>query len=162
MTRAIFLGCVPQQVLVSRNVCHRVRVTQMQDQSQLSCHCHTISSLTAWPTTIKQPFCYRTIERSFRFLLQLLLSLHLLILLQFQPFYRPKPGGPFVAWYHTGAPQPFPWEIDVLGDGMYGAHGGSGLSAMGGSIRKGELLPATGAIAHALKVELWAHRLAPC
>jgi hypothetical protein len=61
-----------------------------------------------------------------------------------------------------GSPQPFPWEINVLGDEMYGAHGGSGLSAMGGSIRKGELLPATGAIAHALKVELWAHRLAPC
>jgi hypothetical protein len=43
---------------------------------------------------------------------------------------------------------------------MYGAHGGSGLSAMGGSIRKGELMPNTGAIAHALKLELWAHRLA--
>ena len=81
------------------------------------------------------------------------------MLLQFQPFYRPKPGGAFVAWYHTGAPQPFPWQIDVLGDGTYGAHGGSGLSAMGGSIRRGELLPATGAITHALKVELWAHRL---
>ena len=47
--------------------------------------------------------------------------------LQFQPFYRPKPGGPFVAWYHTGAPQPFPWQISILGDGVYGAHGGSFL-----------------------------------
>ncbi len=49
------------------------------------------------------------------------------MLAQFQPFYRPKPGGAFVAWYHTGAPQPFPWQIDVLGDGTYAAHGGSFL-----------------------------------
>lgn len=48
--------------------------------------------------------------------------------------------------------------MDILGDGALGAHGGSGLSALGGTIRVGELLPSTGAIAHALKLELWAHR----
>lgn len=36
----------------------------------------------------------------------------------------------------------------------YGAHGGSGLSSIGGSIRLGELLPHTGPIAHALKIEI--------
>lgn len=79
-------------------------------------------------------------------------------LLQMQPFYRPAPGAPFVAWYHTGAPNPFPWTLDILGDGALGAHGGSGLSALGGSLRLGELLNTTGAITHALKLELWAHK----
>ena len=32
-------------------------------------------------------------------------------LLQMQPMYRQKAGGPFVAWYHTGAPNPFPWQV---------------------------------------------------
>ena len=79
-------------------------------------------------------------------------------LVQMQPFYRPQAGGAFRAWYHTGAPQPFPWEVDVLGDGALGAHGGSGLSSFGGAIRLGELLAATGPIQHALKLELWAHK----
>ena len=79
-------------------------------------------------------------------------------LVQMQPFYRPAAGGPFIAWYHTGAPQPFPWEVDVLGDGALGAHGGSGLSSFGGAIRVGELSDSTGPIMHALKLELWAHR----
>ena len=81
-----------------------------------------------------------------------------LTLVQMQPFYRPQAGGAFRAWYHTGAPQPFPWEVDVLGDGALGAHGGSGLSSFGGAIRMGELLDTTGPIMHALKLELWAHR----
>jgi hypothetical protein len=79
-------------------------------------------------------------------------------LVQLQPFYRPEAGGPFIAWYHTGAPQPFPWEVDVLGDGALGAHGGSGLSSFGGSIRLGELNASSGPIKHALKLELWAHQ----
>lgn len=78
-------------------------------------------------------------------------------LVQMQPLYRAETTGNFVAWYHTGAPQPFPWTVDVLGDGNLGAHGGSGLSSFGGTIRTGELLPATGPIRHALKLELWAH-----
>lgn len=78
-------------------------------------------------------------------------------LIQMQPLYRATAGGPIVAWYHTGAPQPFPWNISILGDGNLGAHGGSGLSSFGGTVRLGELLNSTGPITHALKLELWAH-----
>jgi hypothetical protein len=78
-------------------------------------------------------------------------------LVQMQPLYRPSAGGPIVAWWHHGAPQPFPWSNSVHGDGALGAHGGSGLSAIGGAIRLGELLPGAPPIAHALKLEVWAH-----
>jgi hypothetical protein len=78
-------------------------------------------------------------------------------LVQMQPLYVPKAGGPIIAWYHTGAPQPFPWEMSILGDGALGAHGGSGLSSFGGAVRLGELLPGAPPIAHALKLEFWAH-----
>ena len=42
----------------------------------------------------------------------------------------------------------------IFGDGIGGAHGGSGLSSIGGSIRLGELLPGAPPIPHALKIEL--------
>ena len=42
-------------------------------------------------------------------------------------------------------------DADLYGDGIAGAHGGSGLSALGGTIRLGELVP-RGAIRHALKI----------
>lgn len=82
-------------------------------------------------------------------------------LMQFQPLYRPTAGGPIIAWWHAGAPQDFPWEIDIRsGDApvlqsALGSHGGSGLSGIGGTIRLGELLPDAPPIAHALKLELW-------
>lgn len=46
---------------------------------------------------------------------------------------------------------------DIYGDGIRGGHGGSGLSSIGGTIRKGEL---TGSepIRHALKVNLWGEK----
>ena len=69
-------------------------------------------------------------------------------LVQMQPLYVPEAGKPIIAWWHTGAPQPFPWTMDILGDGNLGAHGGSGLSAFGGSIRQGELLPGAPPINH--------------
>ena len=78
-------------------------------------------------------------------------------LVQMQPLYRGTAGAPFIAWWHTGAPQPFPWNVSILGDGALGAHGGSGLSAIGGTIRLDELLEGSPPIAHALKLELWAH-----
>lgn len=78
-------------------------------------------------------------------------------LVQMQPLYRGTAGGPIIAWWHTGAPQPFPWNNSILEDGLWGAHGGSGLSAIGGTIRLGELLPGAPPIRHALKLELWAH-----
>jgi hypothetical protein len=48
-------------------------------------------------------------------------------------------------------------NVDLYGSGVTGAHGGSGLSALGGSIRLGELRPgsATGP-RHALKVNVYA------
>ena len=45
-----------------------------------------------------------------------------------------------------------PQTIDIFSDGILGAHGGSGLSAYGGSIRSGELSPNAPPIAHAIKV----------
>jgi hypothetical protein len=47
---------------------------------------------------------------------------------------------------------------DIYGHGMYGAHGGSGLSAIGGALRVGELSPTSGAIRHALKVNLFGRK----
>ena len=48
-------------------------------------------------------------------------------------------------------------DCDAFGPGITGAHGGSRLSAIGGMIRAGELLPSTPPIQHALKLELYAH-----
>jgi hypothetical protein len=45
-------------------------------------------------------------------------------------------------------------DQDLYGPGIYGAHGGSGLSAIGGTLRLGELSPTSGAIRHALKVNV--------
>ena len=96
-------------------------------------------------------------------------------LVQMQPLYRVAPGAPILALYHQGGPDPFPWTVgvtllysllsyisfylclDVLGGGALGAHGGSGLSSVGGTIRLGELLPDAPPITHALKLEFYAH-----
>lgn len=49
------------------------------------------------------------------------------------------------------------WPNDLLGDGALGAHGGSGLSALGGTLRIGELRPwDTTGPRHALKLDVWA------
>lgn len=44
--------------------------------------------------------------------------------------------------------------VSLYGDGIRGAHGGSGLSAIGGAVRVGELVPG-GTIRHVLKVNLF-------
>jgi hypothetical protein len=49
-------------------------------------------------------------------------------------------------------------DTDLYGEGLYGAHGGSGLSAIGGSLRCGELTPTSGPIRHALKVNIFARK----
>jgi hypothetical protein len=49
-------------------------------------------------------------------------------------------------------------DEDLYGMGYYGAHGGSGLSCIGGTLRVGELVPGAGPIRHALKVNLYAAR----
>jgi hypothetical protein len=46
-------------------------------------------------------------------------------------------------------------DVGLYGHGMTGAHGGSGLSAIGGAIRVGQLVPG-GEINHAIKVNLYA------
>lgn len=46
-------------------------------------------------------------------------------------------------------------DQDIFEDGMYGSHGGSGLSAIGGTLRLGELTPTSGPIRHALKVNIF-------
>lgn len=64
---------------------------------------------------------------------------------QTQPIHR-CPGGFVVTQYDFDS-------VDAFGDGRLGAHGGSGLSAVGGAIRVGELVPGS-AIRHALKFEV--------
>lgn len=44
--------------------------------------------------------------------------------------------------------------VDIYGDGIYGSHWGSSLSAMGGSIREGELTDENVDIHHALKLNI--------
>jgi hypothetical protein len=66
---------------------------------------------------------------------------------QSQPFTRCTPGDAATAL--VTAP-----DADIYGDGIRGAHGGSGLSSIGGTIRLGEWVPG-GAIRHAVKFDLW-------
>ncbi|WP_307717586.1 hypothetical protein [Streptomyces sp. V4I23] len=48
--------------------------------------------------------------------------------------------------------------VDIYGDGIRGAHGGSGLSAIGGTLRVGELRPGGQAPRHALKIDVYARQ----
>lgn len=76
---------------------------------------------------------------------------------QMQPAYRCAAGGPLLARFGNatdGCPQQFPNVTSIFGDGTLGSHGGSGLSGVGGAIRVGELLPDSGPIKHAIKIEL--------
>jgi len=66
---------------------------------------------------------------------------------QQQPLHVCGTGGTVTAQYV------FPDNNIRSGDGIRGAHGGSGLSSMGGSLRVGELVP-DGALTHALKINL--------
>ena len=43
----------------------------------------------------------------------------------------------------------------LYGDGIQGAHGGSMLSSIGGTIRLGELRPNSGPMRHALKINIY-------
>ncbi len=49
-----------------------------------------------------------------------------------------------------------PPNVNLYGDGIRGAHGGSGLSAIGGALRLGELDEPDDTIRHVLKVNLYA------
>jgi hypothetical protein len=50
-------------------------------------------------------------------------------------------------------------NVDLYGTGITGAHGGSGLSAIGGSIRVGELRPGQQGPRHALKINVYAKQV---
>lgn len=70
-------------------------------------------------------------------------------IVQSQPLARCSAGGPATSLVS------FP-PVDLYGDGRIGAHGGSGLSAIGGSLRLGELRPGVAAPRHALKINVYA------
>ncbi|MBX2870971.1 MAG: T9SS type A sorting domain-containing protein [Saprospiraceae bacterium] len=72
-------------------------------------------------------------------------------IVQTQPFHICGTGGSAVSQFRP------PDEDIYSGDGIRGAHGGSGMSSIGGTIRLGELLP-NGVIRHALKVNLYAQK----
>ena len=68
---------------------------------------------------------------------------------QIAPLARIEQGGPVFGWKWA--------DEDLLGAGAGGSHGGSYLSALGGSIRRGEL---TGPdpIRHVIKMDLWGQK----
>ncbi len=47
-------------------------------------------------------------------------------------------------------------DVNIYGDGIYGAHGGSGLSAVGGALRLGELDEPDDTVKHVLKINVYA------
>lgn len=69
-----------------------------------------------------------------------------------QPLFRCTPGSPVLSLLKGG--QKGKDDI-VSSNGTWGAHGGSGLSSIGGTIRLGELLPNASSIRHALKLQLY-------
>ena len=70
-----------------------------------------------------------------------------------QPLYRCTPGSPVLSILMKGLTA---MDDIVSGNGTWGAHGGSGLSSIGGTIRLGELLPNAPPTRHALKLQLFA------
>mmetsp|Transcript_96404 Transcript_96404/g.118151 ORF Transcript_96404/g.118151 Transcript_96404/m.118151 type:complete len:362 (-) Transcript_96404:1067-2152(-) len=76
-------------------------------------------------------------------------------LLQMQPLYHCNNTSPILA-LSWGLKQ----NVSILGDGIFGCHGGSGLSSIGGTIRKGELttnIQDYTTMKHALKLEFLAN-----
>lgn len=67
---------------------------------------------------------------------------------QTQPFARCNAGSYGTSQYVFG-------DVNIYEDGIEGAHGGSHMSAIGGTIRLGELVPG-GTIRHAIKINLYA------
>jgi len=67
------------------------------------------------------------------------------------PLYRCTPGSLVLSLLKTGVQG----KADIVfGNGIWGGYGGSGLSAIGGTIRLGQLLPDAPPIQHALKLQL--------
>jgi Carboxypeptidase regulatory-like domain/Fungal fucose-specific lectin len=74
-------------------------------------------------------------------------------LIQGEPFARCVAGGPATLQWADTRP-----GADLLGDGLQGFDGGSWMSALGGVIRLGELIPG-GVISHTLQIDIdgWAN-----
>ena len=70
-------------------------------------------------------------------------------LVQLSPLARCQKKGSVYGWRYQ--------NVDIYGEGIGGAHFGSGLSSIGGSIRKNELTN-NKPIRHALKVVIWAKK----
>ncbi len=82
-------------------------------------------------------------------------------LYQTQPFHRCSGYNYATSQYDFGDQQTDAPFVDIYGPGISGAHGGSRLSSLGGTIRVGELAPGKKVIPHALKVIIWAkHHIA--
>jgi hypothetical protein len=71
-------------------------------------------------------------------------------LVQLEPLARCVSGGPLYGYHYTK-------DLNISGPGIGGSHFGSGLSAIGGSIRRGELTNSD-PIRHALKVMIWGEK----
>jgi len=70
---------------------------------------------------------------------------------QTQPFAHCSSGKPATSQYMFG-------DVDIYGDGYYGAHGATGLSAIGGTLTLRELTPTPGPICHEMKVNIYAKK----
>jgi hypothetical protein len=70
---------------------------------------------------------------------------------QTQPFHVCGKGGTVTSQYR------FPDENIGIGAGIAGAHGASGMSSIGGTVRVGELVPG-GVIRHALKINVFGRK----
>lgn len=70
-------------------------------------------------------------------------------IVQTQPLARCTAGGPGTSLVKFAS-------VDLYGPGITGAHGGSGMSAIGGSIRLGELRPGGTGPKHVLKLAVYA------
>jgi len=68
-------------------------------------------------------------------------------ILQSQPWAHCTESSPLTSQYK------YP-SVSITGGGIEGAHGGSGLSSIGGTVRLGELVPGAPNIPHALKINL--------
>lgn len=71
---------------------------------------------------------------------------------QFQPITR-------CSGYNYATGYMFAPDVDLYGDGIFGTHGGSGLSSFGGSLRVGELRPGQQGPRHALKLNVYAYQV---
>ncbi len=75
---------------------------------------------------------------------------------QGQPYAHCTADGDYTVKYSTNRdPDIEGGYADIYGDGIYGAHGGSKLSCIGGTLRAHELTPTSGPINHVLKVNVW-------